>query len=235
VPELKKPLHKYLPDYLFLIAVAGGSILLDQVTKWLVRTNLDFTESWMPLDWLAPYVRIVHWKNTGAAFGLFRDGNLLFAILAVVVSLAIINYFPILPRRDRFLRFALALQMGGAIGNLLDRMARGWVTDFVSVGSLPVFNVADASITVGVVVILLPYLPDLISEINGSGLMRSANLLNRSRRQVEIPQPEVEEPVSLGLIEVLFAEMPVIQQFTTQQKIRSLRGRALNRLGGSSR
>jgi signal peptidase II len=232
---LKKPFSNYLRDYLFLLAVAGGSVLLDQVTKWLVRTNLSFTEAWMPLDWLAPYVRIVHWKNTGAAFGLFRDGNLLFAILAIVVSLAIINYYPMLPRGAQFLRFALALQMGGAMGNLIDRITRGWVTDFVSVGALPVFNVADASITLGVVILLLPYLPELFGEINGSGLMRSAGALNRNRRQVEILQPEVEEPISLGLLEVLFAENPVIQRFMLQQKIRALRGRAFNRLGGSSR
>jgi signal peptidase II len=189
----------------------------------------------MPIEWLAPYVRIVHWKNTGAAFGLFRDGNVIFAILAVLVSLAIVNFFPVLPRADRYLRVALALQMGGAIGNLLDRLARGWVTDFVSVLQLPVFNVADASITLGVLIILVPYLPDLAREVDGSGLMRSANLLNRDRRQVEIRQPEFEEPVSLGLVEVLFADMPAIRRFTTRQKIRFLRERALNRAGGTSR
>ncbi len=235
LPRLKNDIRSFLPDYLFLLAVSGGTVALDQVTKWLVRANLSFTESWMPVDWLAPYFRIVHWKNTGAAFGLFRDGNAVFAILAVLVTLAIVNYFPVLPRTDRFLRAALALQMGGAIGNLLDRLARGWVTDFISVGQLPVFNVADASITLGVLIILVPYLPELFGEVNGSGLMRSANQLNRGRRRIAIPQPDFEEPVSLGLLEVLFAEWPIIRRFTTRQKIRSLRERALNRVPGTSR
>jgi signal peptidase II len=102
-----------------------------------------------------PYARIVHWQNRGAAFGLFQDGNLVFTILAIIVSLAIIYYFPRVSPQDWLLRLALGLQFSGAVGNLIDRLHQGYVTDFVSLWTFPVFNVADASISGGVVVLLI--------------------------------------------------------------------------------
>ncbi|NJN45103.1 MAG: hypothetical protein HC806_10570, partial [Anaerolineae bacterium] len=60
--------RQFFPDYIFLFSIAGVILILDQITKWIVRTNIPFGRSWMPLDWLAPYARIVNWHNTGAAF-----------------------------------------------------------------------------------------------------------------------------------------------------------------------
>lgn len=151
----RRSLKDYVGDYLVLFGIAGAVIGLDQLSKALVRSQLGFGETWMPLTWLAPYARIVHWSNTGAAFGLFKDGNLIFMVLAVVVSLVIIYYYPSVERDDWPLRVAMGLQMGGALGNFVDRVAFGQVTDFISVGRFPVFNVADSSITMGVVVLLL--------------------------------------------------------------------------------
>jgi signal peptidase II len=128
---------------------------LDQWTKSIIRANLALGEMWMPLPWLSPYARIVHWYNTGVAFGMFQDKNLLFSILALVISLVLIIFYPRLTEDDWFLRIALGLQLGGSIGNLLDRINIGHVTDFISVGNFPVFNIADASITVGVCVMLV--------------------------------------------------------------------------------
>jgi signal peptidase II len=123
-----------------------------------VRTNVPLGADWLPasLAWLEPYARIRHTYNTGAAFGLFQQGGLIFAILAVVVSVLIISYFPQTSRRDWWLRLALALQLGGALGNLTDRIARsGQVTDFISVGNFAIFNVADSCISVGVAILIL--------------------------------------------------------------------------------
>jgi signal peptidase II len=136
------------------MGIAGTIIALDQGAKYLVRTNLEIGESWSPVDLLAPFMRIVNWNNTGAAFGLFPSGGIVFTVIAVVVSLAIIYYFPLVPREQIALRFGLALQLGGATGNLLDRLSHGTVTDFISVGSFPVFNVADASISVGTAILV---------------------------------------------------------------------------------
>jgi signal peptidase II len=145
-------------DYAFLLLIAGVVVALDQWTKWLVRENLPFQSTWLPpgLDWLQPYARIVHWHNRGAAFGMFQEAWVIFTVLAVVVIAAILFYFPRVPVEDWTLRLALGLQLGGASGNLIDRLVHeGRVTDFISVGTFPVFNIADSSISVGVVVLLL--------------------------------------------------------------------------------
>jgi signal peptidase II len=153
---LEDKLRKYLRDYAFLYSIAGVIIILDQWTKWLVRERLAYTESWSPWEWLSPFARIVHWNNTGAAFGMFQGYALIFTVLAIGVSAAIMYYFPSIPVKDWVIRVALSMQLGGAVGNLIDRlMFGGKVTDFISVGSFAVFNVADASITVGVAILLL--------------------------------------------------------------------------------
>ncbi|MCJ7432103.1 MAG: signal peptidase II [Anaerolineales bacterium] len=150
-------MNRYLRDYLTLLGLAGAIIALDQWTKWLVRENLPFQGTWLPesLSWLSPYARIVHWYNSGAAFGMFQNGNLVFTVLAFIVIAVILFYYPQVDASDWSLRLALVLQLGGAAGNLIDRLLIGKVTDFISVGTFPVFNVADSSISVGVVVLLL--------------------------------------------------------------------------------
>jgi signal peptidase II len=145
----------YLRDYVTLFGIGGAIILLDQVTKILVRMNLALGEWWSPWPWLEPYFRIVNWKNTGAAFGILPNLGSFIAILAVVVAIAIVYYFPRVSRDDWTLRLAMILEFGGAIGNLIDRLTIGWVTDFVSIWRFPVFNVADLCITLGVIVLLL--------------------------------------------------------------------------------
>jgi signal peptidase II len=150
-------LNQKVKDYLFLFVVAGAVIVLDQWTKWLVRQNIEFGAQWLPqgMEWLSPYARIVNWHNSGAAFGMFQNGNLVFTILAFIVIAAIIYYYPLVEAVDWTLKIAMCLQLAGASGNLIDRLMVGKVTDFISVGVFPVFNVADASITVGVAVLLL--------------------------------------------------------------------------------
>ena len=101
-----------------------------------------------------PYARIVHWYNTGVAFGMLQGQNLVFSILAVIIAVAILYFYPKFTKEDWPLRLALALQFGGAMGNLIDRINLGHVTDFISVGNFAVFNIADASISVGVVVMI---------------------------------------------------------------------------------
>ncbi len=154
-PEKQTQRSHLLFAYLTLTLIAGTVILLDQWTKDWVRANLAFGEQWMPWAWLAPYARILNWRNTGAAFGLFQEGGGIFTVLAIAVAIMIIYYFPRIQRGDWTLRLAMGLQLGGAVGNLIDRLQHGYVTDFISISSFPVFNVADTSITIGVVILLL--------------------------------------------------------------------------------
>jgi signal peptidase II len=218
--------RNFIPDYNFLFSVAGLIILIDQITKWIVRVNIPFGQSWMPLEWLAPYARIVNWYNTGAAFGMFQRGGGIFAVLAVIVSSAILIYYPLIPRSDKFLRLALAMQMAGALGNLIDRMTVGAVTDFVSVWTFPVFNVADASISLGVVILLLPYLPHLPAEWSVYQITKRARQIN-SRRRVKNPNhtskatPE-DEAVSLGVLEILFEDASPIREFILSQRAKRI-------------
>jgi len=148
-------LKNNLKSYLVLFPIAAGIVSLDQWTKLLIRNTLEIGEIWSLWDCLTPYMRVVHWKNTGVAFGMFQNNNLLFAFLVSIIALVIIVYYPQLTEGDWFLRIALSMQLGGAVGNLIDRLTVGHVTDFISVGNFAVFNVADASVTVGVGIMIL--------------------------------------------------------------------------------
>lgn len=150
-------MNSRVKDFYILFGVAGVSVALDQWTKWWVRENIAFGGQWLPewIAWLYPYARIVHWYNSGAAFGMFQNGNLVFTILAFIVIGAIVYYYPRMEENDWTLRLAMGLQLGGAMGNLIDRLMMGKVTDFISIGAFPVFNIADASISVGVAILLL--------------------------------------------------------------------------------
>jgi signal peptidase II len=147
----------YWSDYVILFLAAVIIVGSDQWAKVLVRANVPLGGDWLPswLAWLMPYARIRYWYNSGAAFGLFQNGNLVFTTLAIVVAGAILYFLPRTSRKDWWLRLALALQFSGAIGNLVDRLQFGHVTDFISVGNFAIFNIADASISVGVAVLVL--------------------------------------------------------------------------------
>lgn len=147
---------KIFEKYWQIVLIAAAIVALDQWTKTLVRENIPLSGSWLPewLTWLSPYARIVHWYNTGAAFGMFKDGGMVFTVLAFIVIALILYYYPQVEKADWSLRLAMSMQLGGAAGNLIDRVTIGHVTDFISVGSFPVFNVADASITIGAGVLL---------------------------------------------------------------------------------
>ena len=148
-------MKKYFWDYVFLITIALIIVILDQWTKNMVRTLIPLGQSWSPWSWLEPYVRIVHWQNTGAAFGMFQRFGMVFTVLAFIVSIGILYYYPQVPRKDWAMRLAMAMMLGGAVGNLIDRLTQGTVTDFVSVGTFAVFNVADACISVGTLILIL--------------------------------------------------------------------------------
>ncbi len=148
-------LKRYIYEYAFLLGVAGVIVAFDQWTKWLVRTRLAFNESWAPWNWLLPYARIVHIQNTGAAFGSFQAFGNVFMVLAIIVSIGILLFYTRVAQNDWLLRVVMSLELGGALGNLIDRFTQRYVTDFVSVGNFAVFNVADASISVGVAVLIV--------------------------------------------------------------------------------
>ena len=143
-------MKKKIKAYIMLIIIAAIIIISDQLTKNMVRNNLVYGEVWTPWEWLSPYARIVHWYNTGVAFGLFQGNSVFFKILSSFIALLIFVFYLNISGDDILMRIALSLEFGGAVGNLIDRFTVGHVTDFVSVGNFPVFNIADSAITIGV-------------------------------------------------------------------------------------
>ena len=139
-----------------LFVVTACVLLLDYVTKVFIEGWLPLHESWSPSADLAAYFQITHVSNSGAAFGIFPSGSVIFMVVAVVVSVAIILYNQSMPANSHLYRVALGLQLGGALGNFLGRLRLdGRVTDFLDFGPVPVFNIADMSIVVGVIMLAL--------------------------------------------------------------------------------
>ncbi len=124
-------------------------ILLDQYTKHLVRQSIPLGVSWNPIAWLEPIMTFTHVRNSGAAFGLFPELSVIFILVALAVIVGIVIYYRQLTQASLLLRVAFGLQLGGATGNLIDRLAFGYVTDFVDFRVWPVFNVADSAVVVG--------------------------------------------------------------------------------------
>jgi len=138
-----------------VIAVAVFVFALDRVTKVLVESSLPVGGS---VDVVGQWVRISHVTNTGAAFGLLPERTTLLSILSVGAVLAIVFYYRRLAADSRLIAATLGMQLGGAFGNLIDRIGQGYVVDFVDVG-IPggvrfwSFNVADSSIVVGIIAV----------------------------------------------------------------------------------
>ena len=133
------------------LPLAAALVLLgDQISKYIIVNNLQRYEEWAPIPSLQWLFAITHTTNTGAAFGIFPDGSLFFIVVAILVVVAILIFHSQMAAQHWLLRLGLGLQLGGAIGNLLDRLTRGHVVDFLYFKFWPVFNVADSCIVLGV-------------------------------------------------------------------------------------
>ena len=139
-------------------------IIIDQWTKWLAETKLTFHE---PVPVIEPFLNWTLAYNYGAAFSFLADAGgwqkWFFSGLALVMSLFLIVYLIKAPRKATLLSFGLALVLGGAVGNLIDRLLHGHVIDFIhvhyaNVWDYPIFNVADMGISIGVVLIVIDML-----------------------------------------------------------------------------
>jgi len=153
------------PIWPIFLGLAATVIVADQLTKaWLVSV-LAPGES-MPI--VGDYLRLVHSQNNGALFGLFRESALLFGLASIVVIGLIVAYHA-RSGRSRYMSVALGLLLGGAIGNLIDRLRLGYVVDFVDAGignfRWYTFNVADAAISFAILFLIAAALrPSLAGE-----------------------------------------------------------------------
>ena len=145
-----KPIRFYLIALIIVIA--------DQVTKWSVVRALPLGET-RPA--LGKFLVLTHTRNTGGAFSLMQGGNYLFVTVAFLAIVALIYAFHRYQTRNLHMSVALSLALGGAIGNLVDRIRFGYVVDFFDFQGgtghtlWPIFNVADSAISVGIVLLIL--------------------------------------------------------------------------------
>ena len=140
-------------DWLFYTLVIGVFVF-DQVTKAIIRSSLSLGDSW-PEEGI---FRIVHGLNTGSAFGLFAGFTNLLVVASIIGIVFILFVFLKQNNNVIWLRLSLGLIVGGALGNLFDRVKDGAVVDFISVGWWPAFNIADSSISIGMALLLVTML-----------------------------------------------------------------------------
>ncbi|MBM01766.1 MAG: signal peptidase II [Chloroflexi bacterium] len=140
---MKKMLLKYKKFYIPLVVLVF--FLLDQISKEIILRTLKVGES-VPEE---GFFRFTHVRNFGSAFSIIQDANL-FLMIVGILAIILIIYFLIFVAKDSVaLQLSISLQLSGAFGNIMDRIRLGSVTDFIDVGSWPVFNIADSCISVG--------------------------------------------------------------------------------------
>ncbi len=166
--------------YLLLLGIAAVMVFFDQWSKALIRQNLALGEEIYPIPFLAPFFRFTYWHNTGAAFGIFQNANTPLLILSIIITAAVIWYYREAIDEPLIHRISMGLLLAGAVGNMIDRIRFGFVTDFIAAGRFPVFNVADSCVTVGVALMLL-------------GLLIQERKEKAARRVAEISQDETNE------------------------------------------
>lgn len=135
-----------------LVLIASLVVIIDRLSKFLIFNNLFEGQSKEVMPGVFHLTLVL---NTGTAFGLFRDKNQFFIVISFIVIALILIYVWLDKHRDIIFLSALGLILGGAMGNLIDRLAFGYIIDFLDFRVWPVFNIADSSITIGAALLIL--------------------------------------------------------------------------------
>jgi signal peptidase II len=138
-----------MAPWLRAVAVTAVVVALDQATKALVRSGVELGDR----DGILPGVEIVHVRNEGVAFSRFSGGGTIVTVIVAAALLALLAYF-VTHLHKPLVWLPTGMLLGGALGNVIDRVRDGAVTDFIKLPAWPAFNVADVSITFGVLVLL---------------------------------------------------------------------------------
>lgn len=142
----------------------GLIVVIDQITKQIIVKNLQLGQSIRVL----PFFHITFVSNTGTAFGLFQNNNIFFIVICMLIIAGFIYYRKTLVSDGIFSRAGFIMVMGGACGNLIDRIVRSHVIDFFDFLVWPVFNIADSCISVGTCLLLLSYMIEKKSHVSDS-------------------------------------------------------------------
>ena len=146
-----------------ILILAIAVVVLDQLVKVYIQNHMTVGMSIPVID---DIFHITYVLNPGAAFSILEHRTGFFIGVAVILFAAVLYFYPRIPKEYRLLRLGIGLQVGGAAGNLIDRMRTGYVVDFLDFRIWPVFNIADMAIVGGVGLILysLLYLQDKKDE-----------------------------------------------------------------------
>lgn len=140
-----------VPSLLALVVFSA-----DQLSKLWVLATLGPLPYQHTITLVGDWLSLVYSRNTGVAFGLFQNMSQLFTVTSIMITVAAIYaYVYHLPNHSPSIQVAMGLVVGGALGNIVDRLRLGYVVDFISVGWWPIFNLADSGITVGVTILAL--------------------------------------------------------------------------------
>lgn len=147
-------------QWLFLFSIIAVVLVADQITKRLIVHNLELYETVQPIPAISNVFQLTRSENIGAAFGFLPQAGDLFLIIAIVVTIAMIYFYPRIPDDNLLARVAIGLVVGGALGNAADRIQYGHVVDFIHyrlsfIGISNVSNLADHAIVFGVGLVFL--------------------------------------------------------------------------------
>jgi signal peptidase II len=148
-PRTERPRAVRAGGYARAVSVLALVLVLDQVSKHAVRAGIRPGQ----VHQLIPGVKLVDVRNTGVAFSLFSGGGIFVLVITLIALAALAAYFVLRPGK-RLLWLPTGMLVGGALGNLIDRIRSGAVTDFIKLPHWPAFNLADTAITLGVLVLL---------------------------------------------------------------------------------
>jgi len=138
-----------------LFCIVAVVVLLDQLTKYLVASTMEVGQSFSLIE---DFLAITYVRNPGAAFGVLPYRTAFLIVVTLIVVGLIVYFYHVLPASYTLLRLGMALQLGGALGNLIDRVHNVFVVDFIDLKFFPpVFNLADLFIVIGVIIFLFAF------------------------------------------------------------------------------
>lgn len=183
-PVVPAPVERPRAYPLLFWGAALAVLALDQATKAAVRASLERGESWP--DWDFPF-RLTYLTNSGAAWGILQDQTVFLIIMATIGIGAIYLYYRNPPYSHWSASLGIGLLLGGALGNLTDRVRLGRVTDFFDPDNFPAFNVADSAINIGIAVLVFGYLAWGSKERVASGQEQAAGSQDLEPRTEKTP------------------------------------------------
>ena len=147
------------------LLVAFLIIVIDQVTKWIIASSMKIGDSY---EVIPNFLNITSHRNNGAAWGILSGKMFFFYIITVIILIVLVLFFIKEAQYNLFMQLAISLLIAGALGNFIDRLFNGEVVDFIDTNifgyDFPIFNVADSSLTIGVILVIIALLKDTTNK-----------------------------------------------------------------------